>query len=188
MSKVFVGGSRHVSRLTAAICERLDNIMQRGLPVVVGDANGADKAVQKYLFEKQYSNVEVFCSGQKCRNNLGHWNTRQIDARPQDKGFRFYAAKDRAMAQEASYGLMVWDGKSIGTLLNVLRLVQQNKGVVVYGGSRHQLSELKTHSQWETFISNCDPVIRVEVERKVALETQDLAMRGQPDLVHSARH
>jgi len=36
------------------------------------------------------------------------------------------------MAAEATVGLMLWDGRSRGTLLNVLRLVAQEKPVVVY--------------------------------------------------------
>ncbi len=35
------------------------------------------------------------------------------------------------MAGEATVGLMVWDGRSRGTLLNVLRFVAQDKPVVV---------------------------------------------------------
>ncbi len=29
--------------------ERLNNVVESGFPVLVGDANGADKAVQKHL-------------------------------------------------------------------------------------------------------------------------------------------
>ena len=57
MTKVFIGGSRRVSRFNAQIRERLDNIMEKGFPIVMGDANGADKAVQQYLHSKHYQNV-----------------------------------------------------------------------------------------------------------------------------------
>ena len=43
------------------------------------------------------------------------------------------------MSEEASFGLMIWDGESAGTLMNVLRLIKRNKNVVVFearnGGS-----------------------------------------------------
>ena len=58
--KVFIGGSRRVSRLDAPVRVRLDKIVEKGLPVIIGDANGADKAVQQYLFSKHYDKVEVF--------------------------------------------------------------------------------------------------------------------------------
>lgn len=49
MNTVFIGGSRHISRLPAQAKERLNNIIENGHNVVVGDANGADKAVQKHF-------------------------------------------------------------------------------------------------------------------------------------------
>jgi hypothetical protein len=48
---VFIGGSRHITRLEAVGRRRLDRIVEKGLPVVIGDANGADKAVQRYLLQ-----------------------------------------------------------------------------------------------------------------------------------------
>ena len=49
MTSVFIGGSRKVSRLNSAIKERIDGIIQREFTVYIGDANGSDKAIQKYL-------------------------------------------------------------------------------------------------------------------------------------------
>lgn len=182
MKKVFIGGSRRVSRLGAPIRARLDKIMEQGLAVIVGDANGADKAVQQYLLSKHYENVEVFCSGTACRNNVGHWRTRQINADTHDRGRRFYTAKDRAMANEATYGLMVWDGKSTGTLLNVLRLLRQDKKVVVYNVPDRQFSELKAYDQWHTFIAGHNAALRSETELEAALEDRAYNKREQSSL------
>jgi adenine-specific DNA-methyltransferase len=41
-------------------------------------------------------------------------------------------------------GLMIWDGKSIGTLLNVFRLLSQKKEVVVYTVPEKRFQESKT--------------------------------------------
>jgi hypothetical protein len=182
MTKVFIGGSRRVSRLDAPVRARLDKMIEKGLAVIVGDANGADKAVQQYLFSKHYENVEVFCSGTACRNNVGHWQTRQIPPDTHDRGRRFYTAKDRAMASEAAYGLMVWDGKSTGTLLNVLRLLRQDKKVVVYNVPDRRFSELKAYEQWHSFIAACDAGLRSETEQTVALEDR-VYKREQPSLL-----
>jgi predicted Rossmann fold nucleotide-binding protein DprA/Smf involved in DNA uptake len=47
MTKVFIGGSRAVSRLSEPVLARLDRrTIAKGLSVVIGGANGADKAVQ----------------------------------------------------------------------------------------------------------------------------------------------
>ena len=177
MTTVFVGGSRRVSRLAGAVRTRLDTIMQKGFPVIVGDANGADKAVQQYLSDEGYKHVEVFCSGTACRNNVGHWHTRQIKTDPRDKGFRFYAAKDRVMASEADFGLMIWDGKSTGTLLNVLRLLRQDKKVVLYNVPKHSFSELKVGDDWCGLVAALDPELRREMEEKARIEERTYSAR-----------
>lgn len=151
---VFIGGSRHVTRLPTEIKQRLDNVMSSGHRVIVGDANGADKAVQKYFHEALYNNVTVFCSGVSSRNNLGNWRTRNIDAPKSSKGFQFYAAKDREMAREADFGLMIWDGKSPGTILNVLRLVRSGKIAVLFNAPEKRAINIKTLGDWESFVSH----------------------------------
>jgi len=70
MTKVFIGGSRAVSQLGEVVKARLDTIMEKEFSVLLGDANGADKAAQVYLHDKAYSHVEIFCAAGVCRNNL----------------------------------------------------------------------------------------------------------------------
>lgn len=177
MTKVFIGGSRKVSRLSDPIRMRLDRIIEKGLPVIIGDANGADKAVQQYLNSKGYLNVEVFCSGCICRNNIGNWKQRKISSTARNGTFDFYAAKDRTMADDATVGFMVWDGKSKGTLLNVFRLLKQQKKAVVYNVAEKRFYELRKPVQWEELISHCDAELRKKVEHQAALEDQE---RGFP--------
>jgi hypothetical protein len=175
MTKVFIGGSRHVSRLPAVVRGRLDRIIDKGLPVIIGDANGADQAVQTYLSARDYRDVEIFCAGNTARNNVGGWHVRKIPADGARRGsLDFYTEKDRAMTDEATVGLMVWDGKSAGTLLNVLRLLNQHKNAVVYIGPAKQFRELKTLAQWDEFISTCDDDLRHKVEQRAAREADSL--------------
>lgn len=180
--KVFVGGSRHVSRLNTQVLERLDKIIQKRLPVLIGDANGADKAVQRYLHSKRYPSVQVFCAGNCCRNNIGNWNLRTVPAEARTKTFDFYAAKDREMAREANIGLMIWDGKSVGTLLNILRLITQRKKVVVYNAMEQKFWELRNHSDWQVFVSKCGADQRNRLEKKMGDE-QMLEQLAQPSLL-----
>ena len=86
-STVFVAGSRQISRLPAEVKSRLDTIIEKGFQILVGDANGADKAVQRYLAYKSYPNVLVHCMKDHCRNNVGNWPTREVAARRGAKGF-----------------------------------------------------------------------------------------------------
>lgn len=48
------------------------------------------------------------------------------------KDFSYYSLKDFEMAREADYGFMIWDGKSKGTLNNILNLLKDNKKTLVY--------------------------------------------------------
>jgi len=180
--KVFVGGSRHVSRLNERVRERLDRIIQKRLPILIGDASGADKAVQQYLHSKHYPSVQVFCAGDLCRNNIGNWNLRIVPTETRNRTFDFYAAKDRKMAREADIGLMIWDGKSIGTLLNVFRLIAQGKKVVIYNVPEREFWELRNQSDWQAFVSNCDPDLRNRAEQKAADEAL-LEHPSQPTLL-----
>lgn len=165
MIKVFLGGSRNVSRLSPEVQERLNNIINKGHTVLIGDANGADKAAQKYFKDHSYNQVEVFCMEGVCRNNLGPWPVRSIPSYNSKKDFDYYSMKDRVMAEEANVGLMIWDGKSRGTLTNVYRLVHQNKKVVVYSVPLKQFTSLNKREDWENFLLNVGVELREKIEK-----------------------
>ncbi len=101
MTRVFIGGSRRISRLSDEVRDRIDRIVGKDLGVVIGDANGADKAVQRHLRERGHARVEVFCSDEAPRNNVGNWPVRVVRPAHAKRDFEYYATKDRAMALEA---------------------------------------------------------------------------------------
>jgi len=112
--------------------------------ILIGDANGVDKAVQEYLDKKHYRQVRVFCMEGKPRNNVGQWETESVEANDKTrKDFAYFSAKDRAMAREANYGLMLWDGESRGTFENVVDLIRQEKPVVVYVSENNHFFTLR---------------------------------------------
>lgn len=158
MKKVFIGGSRRLSRLNPKIRRHLDQIIDQGLEVLVGDANGADKAVQRYFSGLGYPKVHVFCMSGRCRNNLGNWRAEEVTAPDGLTGRKFYEVKDRVMTERSSVGFMLWDGKSTGTLANVLRLLDQAKPVVVYYSKSRTSFRLKNTHDFEGFLdqSNLD--------------------------------
>ena len=170
MKKVFIGGSRHVTRLTPQVVERLDRIVSKEFSVIVGDAAGADKAVQKYLANKLYPYVTIFCSGNDARNNLGQWKLHKVATAKSVKGFQFFAAKDREMAKEADFGLMIWDGKSPGTALNVLRLVRAGKKAVLLRVPDAQTVEFKSKSDWSSFIAKCESPLIEDLRSRATAE------------------
>ena len=112
MKKVFVSGSRGVSKLPDEALRSLDKIRELGFTVLVGDCHGVDTLVQRHL--KGYRKVVVFHIGERPRNNHG-FDTVQVSGSKQSD-------KDAAMAADANYGLAVWDGRSTGTKKNIERV------------------------------------------------------------------
>lgn len=119
MTSVFIGGSRRISRMNGELSRRLDNIIQKQLRVLIGDANGFDRLAQAYLAGHHYPSVLIYCTNGVCRNNVGHWPLHAVEYHGRDRGLEFYTVKDDAMLQDADFGLFGWDGKSKGTLRNV---------------------------------------------------------------------
>ena len=152
---VFFGGARAVSKLNDALRARIDDFMRRGDTILIGDANGADKAVQQYLAESGYRKVIVFCMTD-CRNNIGAWPTRNVKSPNGRKDFSYYAAKDLVMAQEAKCGVMLWDAKSKGTLQNMLNLVGTGKRTLVYFAPTKDFHVLATEQDLQALLARCE--------------------------------
>jgi hypothetical protein len=129
-------------------------MVEKRLSVVIGDANGADKAVQRYLSSRRYDLVEIFCAGETPRNNIGDWRLRRVQPPRDTLDFDYYASKDRQMARAAAVGLLIWDGESQGTLMNVLRLVTLHKIAVVYVGPRKAFFSIRSRGDFDKLASD----------------------------------
>ena len=152
---VFIGGSRAVSKLNAVIRARLDDLIKRGCTILIGDANGADKAVQQYLAKSHYANVVVFCM-EACRNNIGNWPMRSIEPPGERRDFTYYAAKDLVMSKEAQCGVMLWDAKSKGTLQNMLNLIGAGKRTLVYFAPTKDFHVLANEQDLQNLLGRCE--------------------------------
>jgi len=175
MTKIFIAGSRQLSRLNADVKRRIDAIINKGFTVLVGDANGADKAVQRYLAEKHYRDVIVHCIAGNCRNNVGSWPAREVPPPPGSRGFVYYSAKDNVMVDAADYGLMLWDGESKGTLNSVVNMVRQGKPVVVYFAPKKAFQNLRSTNDLNGLLANCDAVSARRLERELGLKLAETA-------------
>lgn len=169
MTTVFLSGSRKISRINQAIRERLDNMVANKLSIIVGDANGADKAMQGYLAELAYSDVTVFCAGDRCRNNVGEWQTQAVSVSKELKGRDFYAQKDKEMAKLADFGLVLWDGKSAGSITNVLELLKLGKKVVVYYAPEKAFHTVSDIEAAQRLLGKCDQDTFSSISRKVQI-------------------
>ena len=125
--KVFISGSISITKLPLSVLKKVDSIISKNFTILIGDAKGVDLNIQKYLFKKKYNNVDVYYAGNSIRNNIGNWSTKNIISIHNEKGRDLYTLKDISMAEDADYGLMVWDGESKGTLNNILLMKKLNK-------------------------------------------------------------
>jgi len=164
MTTFFLGGSRRISQLPGQAVELIRQIVEGGHDVIVGDASGADRAIQKLLSDAGCRNVTVFCSGEVARNNVGAWPVSRVKADGAAKGFQFFAVKDRAMARRADIGVMVWDGNSVGTLLNVLRLVRSGKKARILSGTTTRT--LHSSNDWHDLLRTLDHALIDELRAK----------------------
>ena len=80
------------------------------------------------------------------------------------------------MAEEADYGLMLWDGKSRGTLRSIVDLVRQEKPVVVYIAPAGSFCTLRQSGELSEMLSRVDPVVLQGIDR----ELQSFAMAAGP--------
>ena len=142
--KIFIAGARAIKTLPKVVEDRLNNIQQRHYSVIIGDADGIDKAVQTYYFNSKYQDVTVYASNGKTRNNVGSWKTKAISVADNVKGFEFYSMKDKQMAFDADYGFMIWNGKSRGTYNNIVNLVEQGKTSLVFLTIIHRFFVVKS--------------------------------------------
>lgn len=177
MVKVFIGGSQSIKKLPASVAARIGNIIESAFTVLIGDASGADRCVQKYLAEKGYANVLVFCT-RVCRNNAGGWKTMVVSANAGERGFDFYALKDREMAREADYGFMVWDGKSKGTLNNLLNLLCENKNTLVFFSPDESFQTIRDTEDVSALLAKCGERALAVFEEKLQISKRlDLSVR-----------
>ena len=125
--KIFISGSKSISKLTDEMITVLDKIIQDGDTVLVGDCYGVDLAVQNYLLQKGYTDVVIYCSGEKPRHHLvGTVHSCAKEAAGL-KGRTFQYVKDEAMCRDCDEAYGFWDGRSLGTSENAKRVQREGK-------------------------------------------------------------
>lgn len=169
MTTVFLSGSRQLRRLNDVIKARINNMIEKDFRILVGDANGADKAMQNFLSDVNYSNVVVYCAGETCRNNIGNWKVKQVSVDPKLKGRDFYTVKDKEMASKADYGFVLWDGKSAGSINNVFELLKYDKQVVVYFSPEKEFHTISHVNDVNALLKKCDPATVDSISKKIRL-------------------
>lgn len=169
MSKVFFGGSRNIGKLNPELRSRLQNLITNKHSILVGDANGADKAVQSFFADEGYKDVVVYCMDGESRNNVGEWPIKAIDSGGRKKDFSYFVIKDTQMSLDADYGFMIWDGASKGTLNNILNLIQQHKHALVYHFPKKEFLTVKSTDDVLSLVSACPEELLEYLNKKINL-------------------
>ncbi|MDX8355305.1 hypothetical protein [Cognatiyoonia sp. IB215182] len=169
MKTVFIAGSIKIKNIDPAFVDRIKNIVRKNMAVVVGDANGADTSIQRELVAQSADYVTVYCTGEKPRNNVGHWRVRQVSSSAEPGTRAYFTEKDLKMAEAADFGLMLWDGASTGTLSNVIELLQQGKKSVVFVNRDKRFIEVKAPTDIHELVSAMSVGAKRLAEQKIGL-------------------
>lgn len=133
--RVFVSGKVSFDKpLPKKVKNEIDQVMKANAQIIVGDAPGADTRVQDYLAKSGYSNVTVFTSEGKARNNIGKWSERNIGQKLSDERAR-RVQKDIAMTNLATKAIAIMpkdDRPDSAMSKNIDRLKERNVQTTLY--------------------------------------------------------
>ena len=130
--RVFLGGSKSITELTDDEKAVIDEYIEEGCQILVGDCRGADTEIQKHLVERGYKNVKIYATDGEARNNVGNFKviacpsmlTPEARAR---KDYFYYRIKDWRMHTLCDEILMFWDGNSKASRENLEEGVKLKK-------------------------------------------------------------
>lgn len=166
--KVFLGGSIKLSTLPSPVVQLLAKEIANGASFAVGDAMGIDLAFQRFLKANFVKTLTVFHSD-ILRNNIGDWPTEFVESDLKSSGKDKFTIKDRRMTELANCGIMVWDGRSAGTLANVIDLLQHEKPCQVFLSPRDQMFLVSTmHDLDELLLGDEYKLVLDEANKRLA--------------------
>ena len=130
--RVFLGGSKSITELTDDEKTVIDEYIEEGCQLLVGDCRGADTEIQKHLVERGYKNVKIYATDGEARNNVG--NFKVIDC-PSSyapewsarNAYSYYRVKDERMLTLCDEILMFWDDNSKASRENLEKGVKMKK-------------------------------------------------------------
>jgi hypothetical protein len=179
MIQVFISGSMRIKHLDENVLSRIDNILDKDYGIIIGDADGVDVSVQEYLKQKDAKSVLVYCTGNRPRNNLGNWKTRNITTTNKPGTRAYFTAKDLEMANDCDYGLMVWDSKSTGTLSNAVELLTRHKKSLVYVNKVKAFLTVTDVGGLERLLQHMSPSSLSKAEEKLKISKKIEALSNE---------
>jgi len=202
MTVVFISGSRTIPHLPSEVQGRIDNMVDNGLHIVVGDSErGVDSKVLSYLYDRGYPNVSIYSIHPRSRIGrlLPDWSLEQIapdiPARQDKNGNatnrrELETYKDRAMCDVCNFALVIWQDTytnprfgqtsvSAGSLRNAVQLLLAGKPVTMYHRSEGDMLEedfthcgLRSISALEEFVKSLDGIVQARFSKMVKDESK----------------
>lgn len=95
---------------------------------------------------------------------------------------QYYGIKDLAMAKDATWGFMIWDGESKGTLTNVVNLLKMQKNVLLYSAPKKDFFTVRTREDMDqaliaSGVKDVDGFLASLSPRGTELDRLDFAIR-----------
>jgi len=116
MKLLLMGSSAFKAREPPAeVKERIDQALERGMQVIVGEAAGACRLFQDYLKTKGYRNV-VVGHAIRLRYNAGNWKTVQYG--------KDLKERERKMIEDCDSAVIIWMNNS-GVIAENLELLKR---------------------------------------------------------------
>lgn len=169
MEKIFVSGSIKIKNLHPIFRDRLRDAVASGYEFLVGDASGSDTSIQAFLMECGAHSVTIYCSGSEPRNNLGKWPVNNVYPSSPEGTRAYFTAKDIQMAEDASFGVMIWDSASTGTLSNVFELTSRNKKSEVFVNKLKRFILVDTPQDIKPLVDIMSPAALQKADQKIGL-------------------
>ncbi len=139
--RVFISGSRSQRSIPKVVQDSLEAIIEQGIEILIGDSNkGVDSEVIDFLRVPLYEHVTIYTISNSPRvYSEPEWQTLTIEADASLKPQQRQMVKDRAMANDANWGLGLFNPieknrygalqVSAGTLRNAIQMLLQGKMV-----------------------------------------------------------
>ena len=134
MNKVFISGSISIKKLPQEVIKSIQIMIDKNMGILVGDASGIDSLVQDFCDENNYFNVVVYTITSIPRYKANQeFQEKRILVNQNIKSERERQTyKDKAMSEDSTFSLVVWDGSSKGSYENIIRALKNKKQVKVY--------------------------------------------------------
>jgi len=150
--RILIVGSHTITELDHRVKMLISHMCDKGWYILVGDHSGLDAVLQDYLVDMHTDRVRVYTSRPRPHHNLGGWLVRHPPKNGPFQGVPRNLQNTLAMADAANCGMVLWDGKSLGTYFVIAELVNQKKLVWVYLPEREKSHTLRTPEDVEKLL------------------------------------